>query len=163
MCKKPKPLKNLNALPICSFPHRKYTVIGSPEQRQRYKNDFNAEYSEYRGLHARIEGITRQFTVLDNELKQLQQGTDKYKVESLTDAHKSAVCVFLCVYCSLNPFYLCFILFFVFYLQTIHNQILQEYHKIKKVSWSPSAADFDGTKYLNTFPDCDYMLFHVAD
>uniref|UniRef100_A0A8D3AFD6 DOT1-like histone H3K79 methyltransferase n=1 Tax=Scophthalmus maximus TaxID=52904 RepID=A0A8D3AFD6_SCOMX len=73
-----------------------YTVIGSPEQRQRYKNDFNAEYSEYRGLHARIEGITRQFTVLDNELKQLQQGTDKYK--------------------------------------TIHNQILQEYHKIKKTN-----------------------------
>ncbi|XP_019125811.1 RNA polymerase II elongation factor ELL [Larimichthys crocea] len=74
----------------------KYMVIGSPEQRQRYKNDFNAEYSEYRGLHARIEGITRQFTVLDNELKQLQQGTDKYK--------------------------------------TIHNQILQEYHKIKKTN-----------------------------
>ncbi|XP_040896547.1 RNA polymerase II elongation factor ELL [Toxotes jaculatrix] len=74
----------------------KYTVIGSPEQRQRYKNDFNAEYSEYRGLHARIEGITRQFTVLDNELKQLQQGTEKYK--------------------------------------TIHNQILQEYRKIKKTN-----------------------------
>ncbi|KAM4574932.1 RNA polymerase II elongation factor ELL [Fundulus diaphanus] len=74
----------------------KYTVINSPEQRQRYKNDFNAEYSEYRGLHARIEGITRQFTVLDNELKQLQQGTDKYK--------------------------------------SIHNQILQEYHKIKKTN-----------------------------
>uniref|UniRef100_A0A3P8SAD8 Elongation factor RNA polymerase II n=1 Tax=Amphiprion percula TaxID=161767 RepID=A0A3P8SAD8_AMPPE len=87
-----------------SVPHKstgesntvKYTVIGTQEQRQRYKNDFNAEYSEYRGLHARIEGITRQFTVLDNELKQLQQGTDKYK--------------------------------------TIHNQILQEYHKIKKTN-----------------------------
>uniref|UniRef100_A0AAY5EBU7 OCEL domain-containing protein n=1 Tax=Electrophorus electricus TaxID=8005 RepID=A0AAY5EBU7_ELEEL len=57
----------------------KYTAICSQEQRQSYKNDFNAEYSEYRGLHARIEGITRQFTVLDTELKQLQQGTDKYK------------------------------------------------------------------------------------
>uniref|UniRef100_A0A3B4DB08 OCEL domain-containing protein n=1 Tax=Pygocentrus nattereri TaxID=42514 RepID=A0A3B4DB08_PYGNA len=58
----------------------KYTEIGSQEQRQSYKNDFNAEYSEYRGLHARIEGITRQFTVLDAELKQLQQGTEKYKI-----------------------------------------------------------------------------------
>ncbi|KAL4658955.1 RNA polymerase II elongation factor ELL isoform X2 [Arapaima gigas] len=57
----------------------KYTPIASQEQRQSYKNDFNAEYSEYRGLHARIERITRQFTVLDSELKQLQQGTDKYK------------------------------------------------------------------------------------
>ncbi|KAI5101579.1 RNA polymerase II elongation factor ELL [Silurus meridionalis] len=75
---------------------QKYTEIGSPEQRQTYKNDFNAEYSEYRGLHARIEGITRQFTVLDAELKQLQQGTDQYK--------------------------------------TIHNQILQEYRKIKKTN-----------------------------
>ncbi|XP_013860094.1 RNA polymerase II elongation factor ELL [Austrofundulus limnaeus] len=74
----------------------KYTSISSPEQRQSYKNDFNAEYSEYRSLHARIEEITRQFTVLDNELKQLQHGTDKYT--------------------------------------TIHNQILQEYHKIKKTN-----------------------------
>ncbi|XP_054645989.1 RNA polymerase II elongation factor ELL isoform X1 [Dunckerocampus dactyliophorus] len=72
----------------------KYTMISSPEQRQRYKNDFNSEYSEYRRLHSRIEGITKHFTVLDNELKKLQQGTDKYK--------------------------------------TIHNQILQEYHRIKK-------------------------------
>ncbi|KAM9797212.1 RNA polymerase II elongation factor ELL [Syngnathus typhle] len=74
----------------------KYTVITSPEQRQRYKNDFNSEYTEYRGLHARIESITRHFTELDNELKKLQQGTDKYK--------------------------------------TIHNQILQEYHNIKKIN-----------------------------
>ncbi|XP_076880664.1 RNA polymerase II elongation factor ELL isoform X2 [Brachyhypopomus gauderio] len=74
----------------------KYMAIGSQEQRQSYKNDFNSEYSEYRGLHARIEGITRQFTVLDAQLRQLQQGTDKYK--------------------------------------TIHNQILQEYRKIKKTN-----------------------------
>uniref|UniRef100_A0A8C4GKE7 Elongation factor RNA polymerase II n=1 Tax=Dicentrarchus labrax TaxID=13489 RepID=A0A8C4GKE7_DICLA len=93
----PEPNRACEMSPIFSyFPLRKYTVIGSLEQRQRYKNDFNAEYSEYRGLHARIEGITRQFTVLDNELKQLHQGTDKYK--------------------------------------TIHNQILQEYHKIKKTN-----------------------------
>ncbi|KAG2464125.1 ELL factor, partial [Polypterus senegalus] len=57
----------------------KYTVISSQEQRQSYKNDFNAEYNEYRDLHARIERITRQFTVLDAELRQLQQGTDQYK------------------------------------------------------------------------------------
>uniref|UniRef100_A0AAQ4Q964 Elongation factor RNA polymerase II n=1 Tax=Gasterosteus aculeatus aculeatus TaxID=481459 RepID=A0AAQ4Q964_GASAC len=89
------PTSNTSPTPPRRLP-RKYTVIASPEQRQRYKNDFNAEYSEYRGLHARIDGITRQFTVLDNELKQLHQGTDKYK--------------------------------------TIHNQILQEYHKIKKTN-----------------------------
>lgn len=58
-------------------------MIISPEQRQGYKNDFNAEYSEYRSLHARIEEITRQFTVLDNELKQLPHGTEKYKVRGI--------------------------------------------------------------------------------
>ncbi|XP_028672208.1 RNA polymerase II elongation factor ELL isoform X1 [Erpetoichthys calabaricus] len=57
----------------------KYMVISSQEQRQSYKNDFNAEYNEYRDLHARIERITRQFTVLDAELRQLQQGTEQYK------------------------------------------------------------------------------------
>uniref|UniRef100_A0A8C5CXT2 Elongation factor RNA polymerase II n=1 Tax=Gadus morhua TaxID=8049 RepID=A0A8C5CXT2_GADMO len=86
-----------------SIPHRSTGTLGTrstgdwlPEQRQTYKTDFNAEYSEYRGLHARIEGVTRQFSVLDTELKQLPQGTDKYK--------------------------------------TIHDQILQEYRKIKKTN-----------------------------
>ncbi|XP_034440168.1 RNA polymerase II elongation factor ELL [Hippoglossus hippoglossus] len=100
----------------------KYTVIGSPEQRQRYKNDFNAEYSEYRGLHARIEGITRQFTVLDNELKQLQQGTDKYK--------------------------------------TIHNQILQEYHKIKKTNPNYS-QDKNRCEYLHN--KLAHIKRHIAE
>ncbi|CAN9500532.1 unnamed protein product [Ophioblennius macclurei] len=74
----------------------KYTVVKTQDQRQMYKNDFNSEYSEYRRLHAGIEGITRHFSVLHNELKQLQQDTDKYK--------------------------------------TIHNQIIQEYRKIKKTN-----------------------------
>ncbi|KAF4097724.1 RNA polymerase II elongation factor ELL [Onychostoma macrolepis] len=88
----------------------KYTVISSQEQRQSYKNDFNAEYSEYRGLHARIESITRQFTILDSELKQLHQGTDKYK--------------------------------------TIHNQILEEYRKIKKTNPNYS-QDKNRCEYLH--------------
>lgn len=74
----------------------KYAAISSSEQRQSYKNDFNAEYSEYRDLHARIERITRRFTQLDAKLKQLLQGTEEYK--------------------------------------TIHDQILQEYRKIKKTN-----------------------------
>ncbi|KAH0625739.1 hypothetical protein JD844_033950, partial [Phrynosoma platyrhinos] len=59
-----------------------------------YKNDFNAEYGEYRDLHARIERITRRFMQLDSQLKQLSQGSEEYK--------------------------------------TIHDQILQEYRKIKR-------------------------------
>uniref|UniRef100_A0A8C9I3W0 OCEL domain-containing protein n=1 Tax=Piliocolobus tephrosceles TaxID=591936 RepID=A0A8C9I3W0_9PRIM len=59
----------------------KYAAISSSEQRQSYKNDFNAEYSEYRDLHARIERITRRFTQLDAQLRQLSQGSEEYEVE----------------------------------------------------------------------------------
>uniref|UniRef100_A0A8C5KM55 Elongation factor RNA polymerase II n=1 Tax=Jaculus jaculus TaxID=51337 RepID=A0A8C5KM55_JACJA len=57
----------------------KYAAISSSEQRQSYKNDFNAEYSEYRNLHARIEQITRRFTQLDAQLRQLSQGSEEYE------------------------------------------------------------------------------------
>nr|XP_048283301.1 RNA polymerase II elongation factor ELL isoform X1 [Myodes glareolus] len=57
----------------------KYPTISSSEQRQSYKNDFNAEYSEYRSLHARIEQITRRFTQLDAQLRQLSQGSEEYE------------------------------------------------------------------------------------
>ncbi|TDG99024.1 hypothetical protein EPR50_G00206330 [Perca flavescens] len=57
----------------------KYTVICSQDQRQRYKQDFNTEYSEYRDLHARIDGVTRQFMELDTQLKRLHHESHKYK------------------------------------------------------------------------------------
>ncbi|KAM9688458.1 RNA polymerase II elongation factor ELL [Trichechus inunguis] len=57
----------------------KYAAISSSEQRQSYKNDFNAEYTEYRDLHARIERITRRFTQLDAQLRQLSQGSAEYE------------------------------------------------------------------------------------
>ncbi|XP_032355979.1 RNA polymerase II elongation factor ELL [Etheostoma spectabile] len=57
----------------------KYTAICSQDQRQKYKQDFNTEYSEYRDLHARIDGVTRQFMELDTQLKQLHHESHKYK------------------------------------------------------------------------------------
>lgn len=110
-------------------PNRKYTVISSPEQRQRYKNDFNAEYSEYRGLHARIECITRHFTVLDNELKQLQQGTDKYKVGPRCPSEAGAAKAVFEAFGEGS-----FAIFLLLPPQTVNNQIIKEYHKIKEVS-----------------------------
>ncbi|KAK1893799.1 RNA polymerase II elongation factor ELL [Dissostichus eleginoides] len=56
-----------------------YTAICSHDSRQSYKQDFNTEYSEYRDLHARIDGVTRQFMELDAQLKELHHGTHKYK------------------------------------------------------------------------------------
>ncbi|NWQ92434.1 ELL2 factor, partial [Burhinus bistriatus] len=58
----------------------KYIAIVSYEQRQRYKDDFNAEYDEYRSLHARIERITRRFTKLDAQRKLLSPGSKEYQI-----------------------------------------------------------------------------------
>ncbi|TEA35576.1 hypothetical protein DBR06_SOUSAS12010012, partial [Sousa chinensis] len=57
----------------------KYAAISSSEQCQSYKNDFSAEYSKYRDLHARIEQITWRFTQLDAQLRQLSQGSEEYE------------------------------------------------------------------------------------
>lgn len=58
----------------------KYTVIVSKEQRQSYKDDFNSEYDEYRGLHARVEKITRKFMQLDTQRKRLSPGSKEYQI-----------------------------------------------------------------------------------
>uniref|UniRef100_A0A8C9WHN8 Elongation factor for RNA polymerase II n=1 Tax=Scleropages formosus TaxID=113540 RepID=A0A8C9WHN8_SCLFO len=71
------PLRSV-PLPVLA-PYRKYRTVRSQAQRQEYKSDFNMEYSEYRRLHAHIEGVTRRFTELDSELRQLQPGTAAYE------------------------------------------------------------------------------------
>ncbi|XP_072450551.1 RNA polymerase II elongation factor ELL [Chiloscyllium punctatum] len=92
----------------------KYSAIESQEQRQGYKTDFNAEYNEYRDLHSRIESITRRFTQLDAELKQLSPGSADYK--------------------------------------STHDQILQEYRKIKKTN-----PNYSQEKYR-----CEYLHNKLA-
>ncbi|XP_038669313.1 RNA polymerase II elongation factor ELL isoform X2 [Scyliorhinus canicula] len=58
----------------------KYTAITSLELCQNYRNDFNAEYSEYRDLHARIGNITQQFMQLGSKIKTLIPGTKEHKM-----------------------------------------------------------------------------------
>ncbi len=50
------------------------------DQRQHYKDDFNAEYDEYRVLHAHVESVTRRFTKLDAQCRRLAPGTKEYQV-----------------------------------------------------------------------------------
>ncbi|XP_029947485.1 RNA polymerase II elongation factor ELL2 [Salarias fasciatus] len=57
----------------------KYTPLVSTDQRQTYKDDFNAEYDEYRLLHAHIEKITRRFTQLDAQCRKLPPGTKEHQ------------------------------------------------------------------------------------
>ncbi|KFU84530.1 RNA polymerase II elongation factor ELL2, partial [Chaetura pelagica] len=58
----------------------KYVPIVSYEQRQSYKDDFNAEYDEYRSLHARMESVTRRFMELDAQRKLLPPGSKEYQM-----------------------------------------------------------------------------------
>ncbi|CAB1354167.1 unnamed protein product [Coregonus sp. 'balchen'] len=57
----------------------KYTAVVSMDQRQTYKDEFNAEYEEYRVLHARVENITRRFNHLDTQSRRLPPGTKEYQ------------------------------------------------------------------------------------
>ncbi|KAM9409632.1 RNA polymerase II elongation factor ELL2 [Pholidichthys leucotaenia] len=57
----------------------KYTPLVSTDQRQSYKDDFNAEYDEYRLLHAHVESITRHFIQLDAQCRKLTPGTKEYQ------------------------------------------------------------------------------------
>ncbi|XP_051953810.1 RNA polymerase II elongation factor ELL isoform X2 [Xyrauchen texanus] len=58
----------------------KYNTITDSEQRQRYKEDFCAEYDEYRDLHEHIGKVTEMFVQLGSKIKTLSPGTQEYKV-----------------------------------------------------------------------------------
>ncbi|XP_026956380.1 RNA polymerase II elongation factor ELL2 isoform X7 [Sagmatias obliquidens] len=92
----------------------KYIAIVSYEQRQNYKDDFNAEYDEYRTLHARMETVARRFIKLDAQRKRLSPGSKEY--------------------------------------QSVHEEVLQEYQKIKQ-----SSPNYHEEKYR-----CEYLHNKLA-
>ncbi|XP_004703534.1 RNA polymerase II elongation factor ELL2 [Echinops telfairi] len=92
----------------------KYIAIVSYEQRQNYKDDFNAEYDEYRALHARMETVARRFIKLDAQRKRLSPGSKEY--------------------------------------QNVHEEVLQEYKKIKQ-----SSPNYHEEKYR-----CEYLHNKLA-
>ncbi|KAF3686806.1 RNA polymerase II elongation factor ELL Eleven-nineteen lysine-rich leukemia protein [Channa argus] len=57
-----------------------YCTITSLEQRQRYQEDFCAEYDEYKDLHSRIATITHMFVQLGSKIKNLSPGTEEHKI-----------------------------------------------------------------------------------
>ncbi|XP_077989529.1 RNA polymerase II elongation factor ELL-like [Glandiceps talaboti] len=57
----------------------KYSQIMSRDARQRYKDDFNAEYNEYRELHNKVDTITKKFIALQNMLEETPEGSDNYE------------------------------------------------------------------------------------
>ncbi|XP_066427519.1 RNA polymerase II elongation factor ELL2-like [Molothrus aeneus] len=58
----------------------KYLAIVSLEQRQRYKDDFNAEYEEYRNLHSLIDKTTKKYRQFQEQWKSLTPGSEAYQM-----------------------------------------------------------------------------------
>nr|XP_034988048.1 RNA polymerase II elongation factor ELL3 isoform X1 [Zootoca vivipara] len=58
----------------------KYVPICSVKQYRAYQEDFTADYTTYRHLHARIGSVSRRFAQLGKRLRRMQQGTKEYKV-----------------------------------------------------------------------------------
>eukprot|EP00066_Takifugu_rubripes_P026799 XP_011616065.1 PREDICTED: RNA polymerase II elongation factor ELL2-like isoform X2 [Takifugu rubripes] len=57
-----------------------YSPVMSLGQRQSYKEDFCAEFDEYKDLHSRIATITHMFVKLGSKIKSLSPGTPEYKM-----------------------------------------------------------------------------------
>ncbi|XP_072479742.1 RNA polymerase II elongation factor ELL3 [Notamacropus eugenii] len=57
-----------------------YGAIHSTEQCRVYEQDFEADYAEYRALHARVAAVSRRFMQLGMEIKRVQRGTPEHKV-----------------------------------------------------------------------------------
>ena len=59
-----------------------FPPIGNPDQRRLYKAEFNKNYNLYRRYHNYLEGVSRKFTHLENQLRQEQEGSENWKVRS---------------------------------------------------------------------------------
>ncbi|XP_074091370.1 RNA polymerase II elongation factor ELL3 isoform X2 [Macrotis lagotis] len=57
-----------------------YGTIHSAEQCRVYEQDFEADYAEYRALHAHVGAVSRRFMQLGMEIKRVPRGTPEHKV-----------------------------------------------------------------------------------
>ncbi|NXB41530.1 ELL factor, partial [Eulacestoma nigropectus] len=64
-----------------NFSIRNYVAIVFLEQCQRYKDDFNAEYEEYRNLYTQIDKIQTNFRQFNEQWKSLTPGSEAYQVK----------------------------------------------------------------------------------
>ncbi|NXN97965.1 ELL factor, partial [Rhinopomastus cyanomelas] len=63
---------------------RKYGPIASAEQRQRYVDDFNAEFQEYRRLRALLDSVNSKFSSYSVQWKLLSPGSEEHEVRKET-------------------------------------------------------------------------------
>ncbi|BES94138.1 RNA polymerase II elongation factor [Nesidiocoris tenuis] len=56
-----------------------FTPIKDSVQRRRYKDEFNANYKEYRQLHALVDQVSKRFSHLDQRLKKEERGSAEWQ------------------------------------------------------------------------------------
>ena len=59
---------------------RKYANIENTDQRQRYKQEFNIEYEEYKQLHYYVEKVCKKFNQFEVLLKRTPKHTQAFEV-----------------------------------------------------------------------------------
>ena len=59
---------------------RKYSNIQTTDQRQRYKQEFNTEYEEYKQLHYCVEKVCKKFNQFEVLLKKTPKHTQAFEV-----------------------------------------------------------------------------------
>ena len=60
-------------------PFSTHTTITSIEQRQRYKDDFNVDYSHYTRLHKEVAAVQKRFAHMKEKLHKLPEDSDEYR------------------------------------------------------------------------------------
>lgn len=63
----------------------------SMDQRNKYKQEFNLEYEEYRNLHKNVEKVTQKFADLEVKMRQTQQGTEEFEVKLLPSMNNCTI------------------------------------------------------------------------
>lgn len=119
-------------LTLCSHCSQ-YPSIRNSDQRQRYKKDFNAEYEEYRELHAEINKVSAMFRTLVHQLHMEQKGSEGYEVRLTSFRLLSHLDLYVTQFCPLL-------------LQNMKNRFFSEYDQVKK-----------DPKYIAQRKRCDYL------
>lgn len=66
--------------PVCGFSLRKYPVIQTDDDRERYKAVFQDQFSEYKELSAEVQAILRKFDELDAVMSRLPHHSENRQV-----------------------------------------------------------------------------------
>lgn len=74
-----------------------YSKITSIEQRRQYKKDFEKDFLEYKNLFENRQRITKLFTDLESQLRQVSNNEQRHKVSQVVN-WVNLICMFACMF-----------------------------------------------------------------